>query len=378
MVDTETTGFGKSDRIVEIAIVLIEDNEITQEWETLVNPERDISNSEIHGITATHVSLAPIFSEVTSDIASLLNDKILVAHNLPFDKRFLEMEFERTQLSANFGTGFCTLQATRKKLDVICREFGIMNDSAHRALNDARATAELLIRLMASEVSHDDLSPVNILPPKKSSSSRVLSRAAINDSYKPGQQNLRRIFRGMEIPGNRNGKELSYLDGIASVMSDFEITADEQRQLDEWARLLGLTQSQQVKLHAEFLEGVIQAARRDGYVSEVEESLISKAAESLGLEIALSKEVEKPISLSFGVRVCFTGKAKDKQGAEIDRSVLEKRAIVAGLIPVSSVTKKECDLVVAEDKSSASGKAKKAREYGIPVMSVLEFLDATN
>jgi DNA polymerase-3 subunit epsilon len=76
------------------------------------------------------------------------------------------------------------------------------------------------------------------------------------------------------------------------------------------------------------------------------------------------------------MRICFTGKAKDKSGSEIDRSTLEKSAEDAGLIPVSSVTKKECDVVVAEDKSSSSGKAKKARDYGIPVISVKEFLDA--
>ncbi|MSY02506.1 MAG: hypothetical protein F2672_02225, partial [Actinobacteria bacterium] len=59
VVDTETTGFGKTDRIIEIGIVLVDGNEIIQEWETLINPERDISNSNIHGITSEIVSLAP-------------------------------------------------------------------------------------------------------------------------------------------------------------------------------------------------------------------------------------------------------------------------------------------------------------------------------
>jgi DNA polymerase-3 subunit epsilon len=45
-------------------------------------------------------------------------------------------------------------------------------------------------------------------------------------------------------------------------------------------------------------------------------------------------------------------------------------------MPVSSVTKKTCDLLVAADKSSLSGKAKKARDYGIPVISVSEYLDS--
>ena len=43
--------------------------------------------------------------------------------------------------------------------------------------------------------------------------------------------------------------------------------------------------------------------------------------------------------------------------------------------PVASVTKKGCDLLVASDLSSQSGKAHKARRYGIPVMDVIAFLD---
>ena len=38
VVDTESTGFGKTDRVLEIAIILIDGKEITQEWETLINP----------------------------------------------------------------------------------------------------------------------------------------------------------------------------------------------------------------------------------------------------------------------------------------------------------------------------------------------------
>jgi DNA polymerase-3 subunit epsilon len=376
VIDTETTGFGKSDRILEIAIVLVEDKEIVQEWETLINPERDISNSEIHGVTASQVSLAPVFADLVADITSLINDKILVAHNIAFDKRFLEMEFERAKTKAEFGSGFCTLQATGTKLDIACKKFGILNDSAHRALSDARATAQLMINLLESGTSNVNLSPIKIEDVKRQTTSRVLSRAAISNSFQPGEQNLRRIFRGIEISSERAGKELSYLDGIATVMSDFDITTDERAHLDDWAKTLGLSQTQQNQLHQEFFDGVVEVAKKDGYVSEVEELLITKAAKALKLrQDPINTEVEK-FPLNGGMRICFTGKAKDQDGVEIDRTILEKWAKEAGFLPVSSVTKKDCDLVVAEDKSSSSGKAKKARDYGIPVFSVLEFLEA--
>jgi len=72
--------------------------------------------------------------------------------------------------------------------------------------------------------------------------------------------------------------------------------------------------------------------------------------------------------------VCFTGSAIDEDGQEIAREALERLAASRGLQPVSSVTKKRCNLLVAADRASQSGKARKAREYEIPVVSVEEFL----
>jgi DNA polymerase-3 subunit epsilon len=46
------------------------------------------------------------------------------------------------------------------------------------------------------------------------------------------------------------------------------------------------------------------------------------------------------------------------------------------LQPVASVTKKTCDLLVAADPESGSGKAQKARQYGVAIMSVEQFLAA--
>ena len=61
-------------------------------------------------------------------------------------------------------------------------------------------------------------------------------------------------------------------------------------------------------------------------------------------------------------------------GKKFDRTDLEAWAAQAGLQPVSSVTKKGCDLLVAADPSSMSGKAKKARDYGKPIMSIEDFV----
>lgn len=377
VIDTETTGFGKTDRLVEIAVVLVEGKEIVQEWETLINPERDISNSNIHGITSELVSLAPTFAEINSELSRLINGTIMVAHNISFDQRMLEQEFSRVKKDNDLGVGFCTLQATKLKLEAACKEYGITNVSAHRALTDARATALIFIKVVEQLGSREGLVPISIQHDPQVKSLQLLSRAALSQDHKPGQQNLRRIIHGLG-PSEEAGPELSYLDALSSVMSDFEITSDELKYLNDWAETLGLGSGKQEELHSAFFSQIVIAAERDKFISNTEKVLLEKAAKTLGLsykEPTEATQKNEQFSLKPGMKVCFTGTAIGKDGEELARETLESYAIKKSLIPVSSVTKKTCDLLVAADKSSMSGKTKKARDYGIPVISVAEFLD---
>lgn len=373
VVDVETTGFGKSDRLVEIGIVLVDGNEIIQEWETLINPERDISNWDIHGITSDAVSLAPVFGEVVDEISTFLDGRIFVAHNISFDTRMLGQEFTRLNRVVNFGQGLCTLQATKLKLDQACLQYGVINSSAHRALTDARATALILSQVFRNNLI---LVPVSIEGFNRGTVTRTLSRSALDLVHSSGQQNLRRIARNYEMAGFE-GAALSYMDALSSVMSDLEISTDEARHLKEWAADLGLSINQQVKVHQQFLDLVIDAAMRDGFLSETESRLITKTATTLGLATPTIVGLSQELSIDHikpGMKVCFTGEARDITGASIAREFLETTAATKGLLVVSSVSKQSCELLVAADKSSMSGKAKKARDYGIPVISVEEFL----
>ena len=80
VVDVETTGVYNSDRIVEVAVVTISPNgRVVDEWDTLVNPLRDVGPTHIHGITASMVTAAPTFDEVSGALAERLNGAVLVA-----------------------------------------------------------------------------------------------------------------------------------------------------------------------------------------------------------------------------------------------------------------------------------------------------------
>jgi len=374
VIDTETTGFGKTDRILEIGIVLVDGNEIVQEWETLINPERDISNSNIHGITSELVSIAPTFSEVIDEISGFLDGRIFVAHNVAFDTRMLKQEFVKANREIDFGIPFCTLQATKMKLEKACDEYGVKNLGAHRALTDARATALILAQVFTNK---NETAPLVIKDYDKKSVARIISRSAFDDTHVGGQQHIRRISRNHGTHGV-DGHMLSYLDALSSLLSDFKLTQDESSQLKIWAADLGLTKKQIESANSIFIKSIVEAAERDNYISPTERNLINRVSAELGVEIELDSSVntqEIEVNLASGIKICFTGTARDENGAEITREFLESIAVSRGLVIVPSVTKTSCDLLVASDKSSMSGKAKKARDYGITVISVSEFME---
>lgn len=71
VVDVETTGFGAHDRIVEIAVITLDPEtwETEDEYDTLINPQRDVGPTGVHGVTAGMVELAPVFAEVLGPVS---------------------------------------------------------------------------------------------------------------------------------------------------------------------------------------------------------------------------------------------------------------------------------------------------------------------
>ena len=145
VIDVETTGVYNSDRIVEIAILTLDcDGRIHDEFETLVQPHRDVGPTWIHGIEANLVHSAPTFADVAPHVAARLNGAVIAGHNVRFDTRMVGNELLTAGIDVEWGLSLDTLRATGCKLGQACREHGIELDNAHRAIADARATARLL------------------------------------------------------------------------------------------------------------------------------------------------------------------------------------------------------------------------------------------
>jgi DNA polymerase-3 subunit epsilon len=163
VVDTETTGFGAADRVIEIGVVLLDASlALEGEWDTLVNPgARSLGPTAVHRIRPADVADAPDFAAVAGRLVGLVRGRVLVGHNVGFDARMLNQEFERLGVGRPVQGQFSldTVRLTRAEalspngvytLDQLCAHFRIERRPAHAALADARATAELLARAAAA------------------------------------------------------------------------------------------------------------------------------------------------------------------------------------------------------------------------------------
>ncbi|MFJ6670544.1 exonuclease domain-containing protein [Actinosynnema sp. NPDC091369] len=168
VVDVETTGFAArgSDRVVEVAVVGLDDGgRVTDEWCTLLNPGRDLGPQHVHRIRAADVWHAPTFARAAGAVAARLAGRVVVAHNLSFDARFLTAEFARAGVDLPV-TGLCTMRLADRylpnlvgrSLAACCEAAGVVLDSAHSALHDARATARLFAHYLGFGVP--DAEPV--------------------------------------------------------------------------------------------------------------------------------------------------------------------------------------------------------------------------
>jgi DNA polymerase-3 subunit epsilon len=373
VIDLETTGFGSTDRILEIAIIIVNDGKISQEWETLVNPLRDIPNKNVHGLGSEEISLAPTFEEISDQIAFLLNGKVLVSHNLIFDSRMLIQEFMRLNKEIDLGEGFCTLKGTKLSLARACESFGIENEGAHRALTDARAATELLFKTLPNLANcRPTQSDIILAPPP----ARVQCREEeLGNDTLAGMETIRKKIPDFDDTGYSSA-QMSYAEALYAVMSDFYISPDESDYLSEWAESIGLSSEERLGVHQDYVNLLLFAANRDNYVSETEKNLIKKACQSLEILPPIFTEVSSnSINLVQGKKICFTGTTYDAKGNLLTKEVLAELAIEKGYVPVSTVTKKSCDVLVAAELSSMSSKTQLARKYGIQIISVKEFLD---
>ncbi len=155
--DLETTGLDSTkDKIIEIGACKILQGKIVETFSTFVKPSRHIPKeiTELTGIDDAMVKDAPSINYVLPDFYKFCYKSTMVGHNVGFDISFIY--FIAKKLSYNFDNPLIdTIEMARNKLPglknyklgTVVDKLNIVLDNAHRAINDATATAKVFIKL---------------------------------------------------------------------------------------------------------------------------------------------------------------------------------------------------------------------------------------
>ncbi|MFJ2620046.1 exonuclease domain-containing protein [Glutamicibacter sp. NPDC087344] len=394
VLDTETTGLfpGGTDRIAEIAIVRMNRHgEILDRWETLVNPQRDLGKQSLHGIQSRDLLNAPTFKDLAEELHWRLSGTVVVAHNLSFDSRFLDAEFQRAGMplpKTLLNQGLCTmrmshqyLQGAGRSLQDCCDSFGIEIVSAHSAGGDAAATAILLSRYMELDGQNPEWNlrldrAAQAAWVQDSPSGRIIPVHRSSAPAHRAHHFLDRLTTRLpEFVGSE--AQENYLAVLDRALLDRYLSTHEEQQLISLAGQLGLDRSGALELHKMYFQQLVRAAWTDGTVSPDEQLDLRTVADLLGLGRDLvrhslmlpARKADNELSKAPGERTIALGSLVVLTGEMAKpRRQIEAALNAAGYVPHPAITKK-VSLLVAADPDTLSGKAKKARDYGIPVAS---------
>lgn len=196
ILDTETTGFDEKtgDRIIEIGAIEVDENkkETGRRFHEYVDPEREIPEAavKVHGLTrddCIQLGNGQKFKDVAEKLFDCIKDSTIIIHNVDFDLRFLNNEFELLNKKERRGKGrledydatrakypplsnvcdfFCTLKfagakfpGQRNNLDILCRRFGIKNEN--RELHGALLDCTLLLQVWRLLTQHQKIIDFN-------------------------------------------------------------------------------------------------------------------------------------------------------------------------------------------------------------------------
>lgn len=163
--DTETTGLDTAnDDIIQIAAVEIISGKIGDKFEVFIKTNKSLESTEhVHKISKEYLLQHGIdHAEALNKFKSFVKDNVIVAHNLDYDYKILQSNLERYCENGMEQTDeqyFDTLDLCRRlypklksyKLEYLIKEFSLKGVNSHNALDDVKATAELI------NYFHDDL-----------------------------------------------------------------------------------------------------------------------------------------------------------------------------------------------------------------------------
>lgn len=399
VVDFETTGLSPAygHRVIEIGIVHVApDGQIEETFETVVNPDRDLGPVHIHQLRGADMAGAPTFADVAGTLVNRLRGRVLVAHNAPFEARFLHAEFDRLGVRSPFSDAsraLCTMQlaleflpGSGRKLADCCNAYDIELTDAHEALADARATAQLLAAYMATSVDRRrwnawGTTAAGLRWPSVDPGA-VSWRARRRGSVLAERTRVDRATDRMPAVDDSVGAT-QYAAMLDTALADGLLSSGGTAALDGLARESGLGREEQRRLHHRYFSDLVEALWADGILTIQEHIQLERVAAALGIPNDVLEQAvhsrspgsaprpdpaptaapadDDVVSLDEGSIVTLTGEMRR------GRAAIEADLARHGIRTAPAVTKKT-SVLIAADVDSLSGKAKKARQYGIPIL----------
>ena len=220
--DIETTGLNKyQDKIIEIGAVKLIKGEVVDTFSRFINPEIDIPEfiTNLTGINNSMVKDASLYNDVLPEFINFIGDAVLVAHNVGFDIGFI------ARYSNLIGLDICNSaldtvefaravfpKLSKHKLDVLCKHLNINLENHHRAIDDAKATAMVFLKMMeiVKEEGIRTLLDINLyamhrLPKNKLRSNKAIilvkNKQGLNNLYElVSKSHIDYYFKAPRIP----------------------------------------------------------------------------------------------------------------------------------------------------------------------------------
>jgi hypothetical protein len=334
-------------RPVEIAVAFDDGTAVS----TLINPQRDLADARhSYGITVSDVLLAPTLAEAWEVVAPMLAGCTPVGVGIDETLGLIDFELKRLGLVVAVPLGADVPRS-------------VLGAEHHRGLaaGTALERARAALDAFSGSGSADSASSAFDEPePSESFSGHLVSRtpevATPASVHLPGLSALLDVSRGVGATLLGHGASWATGDGAG---------AD-----TPWHSAARYSVADQLRAAAARAPLTTESVAR---LRQVEE-LLGVAIIDDSVESALVGDDIAAI-LVPGARVCFTGTAEDAQGRIVDRDEMQRLAASAGLVPVPSVTKTRCEILITAEVGTQSGKARRALEWGKPMFSAAEFFE---
>lgn len=370
-IDIETTGFGKNDRIIEFAAVVFdpEGGIVLGQLETLINPMRNVpeDSTQIHGLKASDLSLAPTFEEIAEDLYAFLEGHKIVSHNADFDLRFLAQEFNRIGKPIAFSDVACTYKLTGQRLNVACEQISFQFKH-HSALEDARAC----LAIWHSQFMDKGESLTFDSAIEWDQTFRTISRSQIGIQPVDLRPSL---LSNLAVKFEQVGIEKTFLGLLDTYLRDLAISDVEEFGLKDFAIENGISESRFIELQDSYLDSIEYAALRDGIITEAEAEFFNRISQTLGFDRTLNPSEGASNLPPAGSLVCVTGTAT-VNGVNYDKKTMAELLEKHGLVFTDVIAKKSGVALLLQDSAgSQSSKVAKAQAWGVPRMVIADFVN---